>query len=116
MPRSHNDGGEATNALRGEEGRRAACETGLRKKDKKRKRKSDKAPQPHPPAPSQENRATSSADDGLDWASVAVAQRVREIVAMNAKSLPADEIRKNIFVYQRSVFPLYSSSMISLCS
>ncbi|KAM0836084.1 hypothetical protein ACQ4PT_062544 [Festuca glaucescens] len=92
MPRSHDDGREATNALRGEEGRRAACETGLRKKDKKRKRKSEKAPQPHPPAPSQENRATSSADDGLDWASVAVAQRMREIYAMNAKSLPADEI------------------------
>jgi hypothetical protein len=55
------------------------------------------APPPPPPAPSQEeHRATSSADDGLSYASDIVGKRMREILARNAKSVPATELCKNI--------------------
>uniref|UniRef100_A0ACD5V1W5 Uncharacterized protein n=1 Tax=Avena sativa TaxID=4498 RepID=A0ACD5V1W5_AVESA len=94
MARSHDDGGEgreATKALRGEDDRRVARGTGLRKKDKKRKRRSANAAKalPPPPAPSQEeHRATSSADDGFNYR---LLQRMRDIVAMQANSEPAVE-------------------------
>jgi hypothetical protein len=106
MARSHDDGGEAreaNKAPRRKEGRSVACEAGQRNKCKKRKRWSANAPPP-PPAPAQEHRATSSADDGSDYARAVVAQRVREILAMDAKSLPAAELCKFICVYQRSAF------------
>ena len=104
-PDDGGDGREVTKALRGEEGGRVACETQPRKKDKKRKtRSANKAPPP-PPAPSQEHRASSSGDDGLACASDdIVAKSMREILAIKAKSMSIDEIRKNICVYQRYVF------------
>jgi hypothetical protein len=93
MARSHDDGGdgrEATKALSGEEGR----ETGLGKTDKKRKRMGAEAPPP-PPAPSQEDhRATSSADDGLDYARAIVDKSVREILAIKANRVPSTELCK----------------------
>uniref|UniRef100_A0ACD5UFF4 Uncharacterized protein n=1 Tax=Avena sativa TaxID=4498 RepID=A0ACD5UFF4_AVESA len=94
MARSHDDGGEgreATKALRGEDDRRVARGTGLRKKDKKRKRRSANAAKALPPSPApsqEEHRATSSADDGFDYR---LLQRMRDIVAMQANSEPAAE-------------------------
>ncbi|XP_047050984.1 serine protease Do-like HtrA [Lolium rigidum] len=90
MARSHDDGGdgrEATKALSGEEGR----EMGLGKTDKKRKRMGAEAPPP-PPAPSQDHRATSSADDGLDYARAIVDKSVREILAIKANRVPSTEL------------------------
>jgi hypothetical protein len=93
MAGSHDDSGESS-----EEDLRAACETEPRKNDKKRSR-SDEAPPPPPPpppAPSQEeHRATSSADDGLAYARDIVGKRMREILAMNEKSVPSTELCKN---------------------
>lgn len=90
MHRSHGDAWEATKGLRRKEDEVRCLDRELEKKDNKRMKRSfnaAKAPSP-PPAPSQEHRATSSADGGsgnamLEW--------VREMLAIDANSPPAAE-------------------------